>query len=466
MKRIIAIAAAGLALAGLSVAYAPASSASACQPNGVGCTKAGTYSGPNAVINSNYTGFKVVWTRSVVQPYSSGVPLYWTAYVTYTNVESSSLTLGCPGSWADASYVAENMSGGSGDNGTVTAESTNCSQNPGQLVTVAPNATFTAFATFHNVPWPGSAVSITWGDAGTTTSVDPFKSPVPPIQLVTTVPNANWVGYSAYPDSGDATGAWGNWIVPKITCTKAYPNARVAVWAGLWGSNESIGKKTAWLPQIGTLSQCVKGAPQYRMIWQMETAVRGGNSGPRDAYTGYAVPSHCAGKLPNFAYYVCGTLPTGIAGGFGEVKVNPGDQVQALVYLDGRDSQAPSERSFSIVLEDFTGANNGKYATGTITTNKIKVPLDDASRQGGIITETGNPPSDGLARFGTLKIGVNAVEQTGGTGSYRFYKWVLYKNYTHKPPTGLIATPGNSLKHAGSGEEVDYIDTITWKSNY
>jgi hypothetical protein len=62
---------------------ATASQASVCQGNGTGCAKAGTYPGPNALISNNYTGFTVVWAKSVVQPYSSGVPLYWTAYMTY-----------------------------------------------------------------------------------------------------------------------------------------------------------------------------------------------------------------------------------------------------------------------------------------------------------------------------------------------------------------------------------------------
>lgn len=87
MKRIIVTAAALLTFTGLSALTATASSASVCQPDGTGCTKAGTYPGPNAVINGNYTGFKVVWTKSVVEPYSSGVPLYWIAYMTYTNVD-------------------------------------------------------------------------------------------------------------------------------------------------------------------------------------------------------------------------------------------------------------------------------------------------------------------------------------------------------------------------------------------
>ena len=146
-----------------------------CQPDGTGCTQAGTYAGPDTVISDDYSGFKVVWTSSVVQPYSSGVPLYWTAYLTYTNISSSSLTLTCPGDWVDASYVAEQMSGGDGDDGMVSAESTTCTQNPDESVPVAPGGTFTAFATFHNVPWPGSAVAIEWGDAGTSAPAYPFN---------------------------------------------------------------------------------------------------------------------------------------------------------------------------------------------------------------------------------------------------------------------------------------------------
>jgi hypothetical protein len=145
-----------------------------CQPDGTGCTQAGTYSGPDAVITSDENGIQVVWTSSVVQPYSSGVPLYWTAYLTYTNVSSSAVTLACPGNWPQASYVAEVMSGGAGDDGLVSAETTTCSQHPSLTVTVPPGGTYTAFATFHNVPWPGSNVSIEWGDLGTSTPVNPF----------------------------------------------------------------------------------------------------------------------------------------------------------------------------------------------------------------------------------------------------------------------------------------------------
>lgn len=57
MKRliVIVIVAALLTLCGVSAVTAIASSASACQGNGTGCTKVGTYT-ENALINSNYDG--------------------------------------------------------------------------------------------------------------------------------------------------------------------------------------------------------------------------------------------------------------------------------------------------------------------------------------------------------------------------------------------------------------------------
>jgi hypothetical protein len=151
MNRLIVIVAALLTLTGASIATATTSLASVCQSNGTGCTTAGTYPGPNALISNNYTGFKVIWVKTAVRPYSSGAPLSWTAYMTYTNTSSSALTLGCPGSWAQASYVSEHMSGGSGDDGTVSAGSTTCSQNPGLAVSVAPGGNYTLSVTFDNV---------------------------------------------------------------------------------------------------------------------------------------------------------------------------------------------------------------------------------------------------------------------------------------------------------------------------
>ena len=148
--------------------------ASVCQSDGTGCTKAGTYPDPNALINSNYGGYKLTWSSTSVQPYSSGVPLYWTVGVTYQNIESSTLSLGCQGAVTDFSSVQEHMSGGDGDDGSVAADSTTCSENPSWSAQVPPGASVVVYATFHNVPWPGSAVAIQWGKAGTSDSIYPF----------------------------------------------------------------------------------------------------------------------------------------------------------------------------------------------------------------------------------------------------------------------------------------------------
>jgi hypothetical protein len=184
--------AAGAGLAGPAggTAASPASATSAgqaaerpssvCQPNGAGCTKAGTYLIGNGLINADFNGFKVAWTSAVVQPYSSGVPLWWAADITYTNVSGGTLDLSCPGSWPDASFVQERMSGGSGDDGVVPASSTACSQDPGLSQPVPPGGRFTSTAAFHNVPWPGSGVSVAWGDAGSSPVVKPFTAPPAP----------------------------------------------------------------------------------------------------------------------------------------------------------------------------------------------------------------------------------------------------------------------------------------------
>jgi len=149
----------------------PSPSPSGCQPDGTGCVKAGSYPGPDLVINSAYGGmYKVAWTESVVAGVTA--PAGWTADITYTNVTSSALVLNCQGAWTAASYVSETVSGTGG--GTFTASSTTCSQDPSLAVQVPAGGSYTLAATFGTVPLPGSDVAVTWGNAGTSASVGPF----------------------------------------------------------------------------------------------------------------------------------------------------------------------------------------------------------------------------------------------------------------------------------------------------
>jgi hypothetical protein len=144
-----------------------------CQPDGTGCTKGGSYPDPDALISRDYLVFVVTWTSTYVQSYSSGVPTSWTVGVTYQNESSSPYTLNCTGE-GDAANVEERMSGGDGDDGTVAASNTTCSENPNWTATVPPGGTVSITATFGNVPWPGSAVTLQWGGVGTSGAIYPF----------------------------------------------------------------------------------------------------------------------------------------------------------------------------------------------------------------------------------------------------------------------------------------------------
>jgi hypothetical protein len=176
MKRIFPALATAIALVAFIVIATPPTTAlaSECQANGTGCTQASTYT-ENAVINSNYGGFEVVWVESVVASYPSGsIPVKWTAYLHYINETSSTLTLTCSGAGSGDTLV-ENLSGGSGDtNGYVAASYSQCSQDPGLVVNVPSGGTDTDWAVFENVPWPGTSVSLTWGPAGTSPYIYPF----------------------------------------------------------------------------------------------------------------------------------------------------------------------------------------------------------------------------------------------------------------------------------------------------
>lgn len=177
VKRISSALAAGIALVGSIVLATPPTTAlaSVCQSNGTGCVKGGTYPNPKAVITpDDGLSVSITWTKTSVQPYSSGIPLAWTAGVTYHNYGSQDTLVECVGNWTSASYVQESMQGGSGDDGSVPASTTTCSQNPGKTWDLPPGASLTLYATFNNVPWPGSLVSINWGQYGQSKQVYPF----------------------------------------------------------------------------------------------------------------------------------------------------------------------------------------------------------------------------------------------------------------------------------------------------
>jgi hypothetical protein len=341
MKRIIVFAAALLTLTGVCVATATAGSASVCQPNGSGCTAAGTYAGPNAVINGDYDGdFSVVWTESIVQPYASGVPVSWTAYATYTNISSSSQTLDCTSASSAPGNTAEHMSGGSGDDGTVSASSTQCSENPDFTVSVPPGGTQADWATFSNVPWPGSAVSLSWGDIGTSPSVYPFGSASPPAPTPppssppTPVPppapaqcpvpfshsvNGNWSGWGTCAPR-EYTGITGDFQVPTVTGKTGW----VVIWDGLGGTPCNQG-----LEQAGVSAEIVKGRAVYKAWWEV-------------VYYKFDTSSRCFNDMTQAA-----SKPH-----FFSQTVKPGDRIQVSVTYSS--SPAATSGTYWLYLKDVT----------------------------------------------------------------------------------------------------------------
>lgn len=435
-----------LTLTGLSAVTATASSASVCQPDGTGCTKAGTYSGPNAVINSNFFGTKVVWTKSIVQPYSSGVPLYWTAYVTYTNITSASITLGCPGNWPDASYVSENMSGGSGDDGAVSAESTTCSQNPGLAVPIAPGGTYTMSATFHNVPWPGSAVAVTWGNAGSSHSVYPFQSAPPPASHSSCpspgtsepsrITTSNYAGYSIHRAHGGCmTEMFATWTVPSVSCPGIgqpgfSADPRVAIWAGLWGEGNPHVKgfrSTAWLPQIGVTASCHDGLASYYADWEMETNVSGGGA-LTCGDCGNTRPGSGAQCLvnPDWASIVQTFLSCNID--YPHFEVRAGDKVSAYITYNGTITSGShkGDLDFDLTLINDTqapGTDAEASFPDVITT--MPVNLAHIVGQGGLIVEN-NPDTGGLAKFSSaISLRFTGWNATG-SGAYNVSQWQMW----------------------------------------
>ena len=279
--------------------------------------------------------------------------------------------------------------------------------------------------------------------------------PIPSLAYESTIQAQQyWAGVSAYPNSGDVSDVEASWIVPKISCP-AGSYSRAAVWVGAWGGLTSIGDKTAWLPQIGTDSQCVNGKAYYLLVWEMESFVTGGGNGAQD---GYECDSY---------YCVKGNLPTGKDpfGGSGKVVfVHSGDSVSASVFDEDSSRPGAARRTFYISLSDNT---TNHYAAGTIKTN-LAVPLANIARQAGVIVESNTvtnlfgiplPISIflGLAQFAPLSVG--PVYVYGGSGGDSFYRWPMQYG------SDQLATPSfpGILDYTQS---FVYDCTVTWQHTF
>lgn len=176
----------------------------------------------------------------------------------------------------------------------------------------------------------------------------------------TVVKNTTYAGWSVHPQFGQAWEAAAHWTVPAVTCdavpfTRPWVRSRAAVWVGTWGQP---GDSNAWLPQVGTVSQCNDGgaSKQYYAFDQM--------------------------------FHPGGSPQTVL-----KLKVQPGDKIYAFILYNGLRSGA---LTFQYWIEN---QSRHAHVTGIIATSS-GVSMSKAMWEGGVILET--QPDD---QIGILKVG-------------------------------------------------------------
>jgi hypothetical protein len=248
-----------------------------------------------------------------------------------------------------------------------------------------------------------------------------------PLASPKTVSGPNYAGYSWHPTKGFVVWATSLWNVPKIDCDKA-PNgndarhARVAVWVGIWGGpNTNKALKNAWLPQVGTISNCQISksvTPSYTAVAQMEHF--GGCNVPGDA----------------------GCMPQTLS-----LQVRPEDLMNSQIAYEGAGTGIHAgEYKFAYVIID---ERTGKSSSGVLYTAHA-VLRSDVAYQGGAIVEDQDGYGNSLALFPTP---IAIIAEAGGSDK---------ETYTTSP-TYLwnMVVSGNQL--ARTGPFKNHIFTVTWK---
>jgi len=248
------------------------------------------------------------------------------------------------------------------------------------------------------------------------------------VSTIGQVPNYTYAGYTV---SAGGNGAFGlveaTWVVPQISLTQCYLNLfstpRAAAWVGLWGTNNSINKNTAWLPQIGTISYCNSDAPGHRhagrnywAFWEMFTNIK--NGGAKKYGEGVQEIS--------------------------SMTIKPGDTMSGAVeYEKGKSG---SDLVFTLTLFDVTRTKPGApdQFSITVTTNK-PVKFSDIMAQGGAVVEP--ECNDGLAKFTSVPFTDVQVVPWNGTpqpAGMSLSKWTMIGSdkTTLAQPGPLSGFPG------------------------
>jgi hypothetical protein len=238
---------------------------------------------------------------------------------------------------------------------------------------------------------------------------------------ITPIPNFTYSGWSVHPQFGQAWEAAAHWTVPAVTCdttplSRPWVQSRAAVWVGTWGKPSDA---NAWLPQVGTVSQCDNGGKTYyKAVYQMER-----NGGPPPT-----------------------TLP---------MTIKPGDQIYAYILFDGYSS---GEIRFQYWIQDLSQKTQ---KSGLIYTAK-GVSTTAAMWEGGVIVETqpdgsiGILPDGGLAKFKpitftTAEVNGTAIQNFPGictnvNGPCSVYRWDLDTPNNVKKPLATVGPRGTSGK--------------------
>jgi hypothetical protein len=178
----------------------------------------------------------------------------------------------------------------------------------------------------------------------------------------TVVKNTTYAGWSVHPQFGQAWEAAAHWTVPAVTCdatplTRPWVRSRAAVWVGTWGQP---GDDNAWLPQVGTVSQCNDGgaSKQYYAFDQM---------------------FHSDGSPQNVL----------------KMKVQPGDKIYAYIEYDGLRAGA---LTFQYWIQNLSRHTR---ETGIIATSP-GVSGSKAMWEGGVVVETQPDDKIGIVNDGGL----------------------------------------------------------------
>jgi hypothetical protein len=211
-----------------------------------------------------------------------------------------------------------------------------------------------------------------------------------------------------------------SWNVPNIgqlfdtTCPViGYP--RAGTWVGMWGGTSSINNGTAYLPQIGTVSQCYNFVPRYSAFWE----IPGPNGNKQQTISGITI--HASDKITASVTY----LRTGQ------------DGVQ----------------EFELSITDTTDHQHWRHDEST----SVAVPLSNIARQAGAVVEYNPGTLNGLAHFNPSVDFTNVVvdPQKNASSTLHYYQYVM--RWTKNGPPLASDSPLTISNGA-----MNY--SITWKA--